>query len=111
MRIMSCLVAHDDGTSLPYACIEYEGKLWLVTGWLTDYAIRLAVPERMIRLDLLRPKPKRCSPGSRFDYEDIQLPKAVVEGHSDEAPGFEVRHHPGAPVVDSRELKPLPLVR
>lgn len=111
MRIMSCLVGHDDGTNLPYSCIEYEGKLWLVTAWLTDFATRLAVPERMIRLDLLSPRPKKCAPGSQFDFEKIQLPRDVIDGLADVVPGFEVRDLPGAPVVDSRELKPLPLVR
>lgn len=110
MRIMSCLVGHDDGSAHPYSCIEYEGKLWLVTAWLTDYTTRLAVPERMIRLDLLRPRPKKCAPGSPFDFEEIRLPGAVIEGPG-EVHGFEVRDLPNAPVVDSRELRPLPLVR
>jgi hypothetical protein len=108
MRILTLVVGRDDGVVLPYYGIEHEGKLWLVTAWLIDRSRQEAMPERMIRVDSLTPRPQRCDPGSKFDYENILLPKAVIEGVSQEAPGFEVRNLPDSPVVDSRELKPLP---
>lgn len=109
-RIMSCVVGHDDGTVLPYYCIEHENKLWLVTAWLIDRSAQVAMPERMIRLDDLDQKPMKCQPGDRFDYANILLPKAVVDGLSQDTPGYEVRSLPGSPCVDARELKPLPLL-
>ena len=38
----------------------------------------------------------------------IRLPKAVIEGASQDIPGFEVRSLPDSPSVESADLKPLP---
>ena len=43
-----------------------------------------------------------------FDYVNILLPKAVIEGRTEDTPGFEVRSLPESPSVDPRDLKPLP---
>lgn len=110
MPIQTCVVGHDDGTIQSYFCIEHEGKLWLVTAWLINRAEQVATPERMIRVDSLTPRPMKCDPGSKFDYANILLPKAVIEGLSQDIPGFEVQSLPDSPRVDIRELKPLPSV-
>ncbi len=110
MKILSLIVGRGDGVVCPYFGIEYEGKLWLVTAWLKNLATGKATPERMIRVDALVPKIQKCEPGDKFDYANILLPKAVIEGVSQDIPGFEVRVLPDSPVVDSRELKPLPLL-
>ena len=104
MKILTLVVGRDDGVVLPYYGIEHEGKLWLVTAWLVDRAKQVAVPERMIRVDSFQE-----SDEGAFDYINIQLPRAVIEGLSQDTPGYEVRSLPDSPVVDSRELKPLPL--
>lgn len=108
MKILSLVVGRDDGMVLPYYGIEHEGKLWLVTAWLIDRATGEATPERMIRVDALSQKIQKCEPGDKFDYANIQLPKAVIEGVSQDIPGFEVRSLPDSPVVHRSELKPLP---
>ena len=110
MKILSLIVGHDDGVVCPYFGIEHEGKLWLVTAWLINRDKQVATPERMIRVDALSPRPSKCEPGARFDYVNILLPKAVIEGVSQDIPGFEVRSLPDSPVVDARDLKPLPLL-
>ena len=110
MTILNLLVGRDDGAVVPYYGIEHEGKLWLVTAWLIDKATGVATPERMIRVDSLSPRPQKCDPGSEFDYANILLPKTVIEGVSQDTPGFEVRSLPSTPVVHRRDLKPLPLL-
>ena len=110
MEVLNLLVGRDDGVVCPYFGIEYEGKLWLVTAWLKNLATGVATPERMIRVDSLHPRPTKGDPGDKFDYVNILLPKAVIEGLSQETPGFEIRSLPDSPCVDSRELKPLPLL-
>lgn len=109
-RNFSLLVGHDDGTVESYFGIEHEGKLWLVTAWLIDRAKNTATPERMIRVDSLDRRPMKNDPGTRFDYVNIQLPRAVIVGASQEIPGFEVRSLPDSPTVDPRDLKPLPSI-
>lgn len=105
-KILALLVGHDDGTIRPYFGVHHEGKLWLVTAWLIDRAKQEAVPERMIRVDALRATPG--DPGSKWDFSNIQLPRAVIEGRTQEHSGYEVRSLPDSPVVDARLLKPLP---
>jgi hypothetical protein len=100
-KILTLLVGRDDGVVSPYYGIEHEGKLWLVTAWLVDRGRQVAKPERMIRVDAL--KAMRGDPGSKFDYTNILLPKAVIEGLSQETPGYEVRSLPDSPVVDARD--------
>ncbi len=107
-KILTLLVGRDDGVVRPYYGIEHEGKLWLVTAWLVDRNRGVATPERMIRVDALEPRPGKCDPGEKYDYANILLPKDVIEGVSQDTPGFEVRSLPDSPVVDSRDLKPLP---
>ena len=106
--MLSILVGRDDGMVLPYYGIEHEGKLWLVTAWLKNLATGKATPERMIRVDALSPRIQKCDPGERFDYANVLLPKAVIEGVSQDIPGYEVRSLPDSPSVDNSELKPLP---
>lgn len=106
--VLSLIVGHDDGTIKPYYGIEYEGKLWLVTAWLIDRATGAATPERMIRVDLLSPRIQKCEPGQKFDYANILLPRAVIEGASQDTPGYEVRSLPGLPLVHRSDLKTLP---
>ena len=108
LKILNLLVGRDDGVVQPYYGIKYEGKLWLVTAWLVDRSRGVATPERMIRVDALDPLPGKCAPEEKFDYANILLPKDVIEGVSQDTPGFEVRSLPDSPVVDARDLKPLP---
>ena len=110
MKILNLVVGRDDGAVLPYYGIEYEGKLWLVTAWLKNLRTGKATPERMIRVDTLSPKIQKCDPGERFDYANILLPKAVIEGVSQDIPGYEVRSLPDSPSVESADLKPLPVL-
>ena len=105
MRVLNLLVGRDDGAVVSHYGIEHEGKLWLVTAWLIDRATGLATPERMIRVDRFH----KADEGP-FDYINIQLPTAVIEGISQDAPGFEVRCLPSSPVVHRNALKPLPLL-
>ena len=108
MTVLNLLVGRDDGVVMPYYGIEHEGKLWLVTAWLIDRTTGAATPERMIRVDALSPRPQKCDPGEKFHYTNILLPKAVIEGVSQDTPGFEVRSLPSSPVVSRGDLKPLP---
>ena len=110
MPILTLVVGRDDGVVLPYYGIEHEGKLWLVTAWLIDRATGEAKPERMIRVDALVPKIQKCDPGGKFDYANILLPKAVIEGVSQDTPGFEVRSLPDSPRVHRSDLFQLPFV-
>ena len=109
-KVLSLLVGRDDGVVQSYFGIEHEGKLWLVTAWLIDRGTGEATPERMIRVDSLPQKIQKCEPGGRFDYANIQLPKAVIEGASQETPGFEVRSLPDSPRVHRSDLFELPSV-
>ena len=109
-RVLNLIVGRDDGVVQSYYGIEHEGKLWLVTAWLIDRATGEAKPERMIRVDALTPRPQKCDHGDKFDYANILLPRAVIEGVSQEIPGFEVRSLPDSPLVHRSELKPLPSI-
>ena len=110
MKHLALIVHLDDGSVRSYLGIDYEEKIWLVTAWVVDSATGLATPERMIRVDLLVPQIQKCEPEDPFDYANIQLPRSVIEGVSQDAPPFEVRSLPDLPVVDSRDLKPLPSI-
>ena len=103
-KILTLLVGCDDGVVRPYFGIEHEGKLWLVTAWIVNRIEQVATPERMIRVDTFQ----KAEPDSAFDYANILLPKDVIEGVSQDTPGFEVRSLPDSPVVDARHLKTLP---
>ena len=107
-KVLTLLVGRDDGVVRPYYGIEHEGKLWLVTAWIVDRSRGVATPERMIRVDALEPRPGKCDPEEKCDYANILLPKDVIDGVSQDTPGFEVRSLPDSPVVDSHDLKPLP---
>jgi hypothetical protein len=107
-KVLALLVGRDDGFVQPYYGIEHEGKLWLVTAWIVNRSTQEATPERMIRVDALNPRPLKCDPNEKFDYENVLLPKAVIEGISQDTHGFEVRSLPDAPIVHRRDLKPLP---
>ncbi len=103
-KVLTLLVGRDDSVVRPYYGIEHEGKLWLVTAWLVDRNRGVATPERMIRVDTFQ----KADQDSAFDFVNMLLPKDVIEGVSQESPGFEVRSLPDSPVVDARHLKPLP---
>ena len=103
-KVLTLLVGRDDGVVRPYYGVEHEGKLWLVTAWIVDRSRGVATPERMIRVDTFQ----KADPGSPFDYANVLLPKDVIEGVSQDTPGFEVRSLPDSPVVNSHDLKPLP---
>jgi len=107
-KILFLRVGYDDGTLAPHFGIVHEGKLWLVTTWLIDRTTQLAVPERMIRVDTYRAS--RDDPGSPFDFSNIRLPRAVIEGRTQDSHGYEVRSLPDWPRVHRRDLKMLPSV-
>ena len=107
-NVLTLLVGLDDGSIQSYYGIEHEGKMWLVTAWLIDRATQVATPERMIRVDSLSPRPSKCELGDRFDYANILLPRAVIEGVSQETLGYEVRSLPKLPRVHRSALKILP---
>ena len=104
--VLNLLVGLDDGFLMPYYGIIHEGSLWLVTAWLIEQATGIATPERMIRVSLVGIQ--KCGPGERFHYANILLPRAVIEGVSQDTPGFEVRSLPDSPRVHRSDLKPLP---
>lgn len=108
--ILALLVGRDDGIVQSYYGIWHEDKLWLVTAWLVDPNTQVGTPERMIRVDALAAKPRRCDPGAKFDYDGILLPRRVIEGLSQDSPGFEVRSLPDAPTVHRRDIKLLPQI-
>ena len=103
-KILTLLVARNDGGVRPYYGVEYEGKLWLVTAWIVDRSRQVATPERMIRVNTFQ----KADPDSAFDYVNMVLPRDVIEGVSQDTPGFEVRSLPDSPIVNARDLKPLP---
>jgi hypothetical protein len=103
VKVLTLLVGRDDGVVMPYYGIEHEGKLWLVTAWLIDRATEAATPERMILVD----QHQKAAEGP-CDYVGILLPKAVIEGVSQDTPGFEVRSLPSSPVMHRNDLKTLP---
>lgn len=104
MEVLNLLVGRDDGIVRAYYGIEYESKLWLVTAWLVDKSTQLATPERMIRVDSYQPSEPP------FHYANIRLPKDVIDGLSQDTPGYEVRSLPSKPVVHRRDLKMLPKI-
>lgn len=109
VRHVILLVGYDDGTVSPNLGIEYENGLWLVTAWLVNPASGEATPERMIRLDTLQTPPTKLDPPDLgFDYANVLLPRAVVEGRTQETPGYEVRSLPEKPVAHRRDLRTLP---
>lgn len=108
-QILTLLVGRDDGVVESYYGVEWEGKVWLVNAWLIDRATGNAIPERMVRVDNLSPRPQKCEPGGKFDYANVLLPKEVIEGPA-EVVGYEVRIMPDAPRVRREQLKPLPSV-
>jgi hypothetical protein len=101
---LALLVGHDDGTVQSYYGVFHEDKLWLVTAWLVDPSTGAGEPERMIRVDSYQKS------DGRFDFDNVLLPRAVIEGISQDTPGFEVRSLPGSPKVRRRVLKPLPSI-
>ena len=107
-RVLTLVVGLDDGHVQTYFGIEHEEKLWLVTAWLRAPGQEEFVPERMIRVDSLAAQ--RCEPGSRFDYANVLLPRAMIEGVSQETPGFEVRSLPDSPCVLRSDLYTLPSI-
>ncbi|MCM2252942.1 MAG: hypothetical protein NDJ19_11335 [Ramlibacter sp.] len=107
-QILTLVVKTDDGCVETHFGIEHEGKLWLVTSWLTQMATGQATPERMIRVDT-QPLEK-CAPGGPFHYTNILLPREVIEGTAGNSSGYEVRDFPDAPVVGPDDLKILPSV-
>ena len=109
-KVLTLLVGLDDGIVQTYFGIEHEGKLWLVTSWLIENATQEGVPERMIRVDSLHPPPQKCEPGGKFDYANILLPRAVIEGVSQDIPGYEVQSLPDSPRVRRSDLYILPSV-
>ena len=109
-KVLTLLVGLDDGVVQAYFGIEHESKLWLVPSWLIETATQEATPERMIRVDSLNPQPQKCSPGEKWDYVNILLPRAVIEGVSQEAPGFEVKSLPDSPRVRRSDLYMLPSI-
>ena len=98
------LVGHGDGTIRSYYGVFHEGKLWLVTAWLVDPRTQEGVPERIIRVNSYQ------KGEGRFDYDNVLLPRAVIEGASPDAPGFEVQSLPNSPKVRRSDLKPLPSI-
>jgi len=111
-KVLTLLVGRDDGVVKSHFGIEHENKIWLVTAWLIDKTSGEATPERMIRIDSLTPKPTKLAPSedSKFDYANVLLPKAVIEGVSEDAPGFEVRSLPEEPKVHRDDLFTLPSI-
>ena len=107
-RVLSLIVGRDDGAVVPYFGIEYENKLWLITAWVVNQSTGVGTPERMIRVDSLDRPPQKCDPGYKYDYIIQLLPKDVIEGVSEEIPGFEVRSLPEKPTVHRDELFQLP---
>jgi len=107
-KVLTLVVGLDDGVVQTYFGIEHESKLWLVTAWLIERATGEATPERMIRVDSLIPAPQRCQPGEKIDYVNILLPRAVIDGVSQETAGYEVRSLPDSPRVQRRDLYTLP---
>lgn len=109
-RVLTLFVGLDDGRARAYFGVAHEGKTWLVTRWLIDRARQEAVPERMIRVDSLSPRPLEHEPGDLFDFSNILLPIRVIEGLTQEAPGYEVRSLPSSPRVHLSDLYMLPVV-
>lgn len=104
-KVLVLMVVRDDAVVCPHFGVFHDSKLWLVTAWLIDPNTQVATPERMIRVDEYRE-----SDHPHFDYEDVRLPKALIEGLTQDAPGYEVRSLPGAPRVHRRHLKMLPSI-
>ena len=109
VQLLTLVVGRDDGVVQSYFGVEWEDKLWLVNAWLIDRATGMAIPERMVRVDNLSPQPQKCEVGERFDYANVLLPTAVIEGPG-EPPGYEVRVMPDAPQIHRSHLKPLPSI-
>lgn len=107
-KILTLVVRTDDSCVETHFGVEHEGKLWLVTSWLTNLATNKATPERMIRVDTQPVRP--CEPGDAFDYTNILLPREVIDGPFQEWPEYEVRNFPDAPTIDCGDLKVLPSV-
>lgn len=104
------MVAGDGGVVKSYFGVEHDNKLWLVTKWIIDKSTGFATPIRMIRIDSLSPAPMKLdrSETNKFDYTNIVLPKSVIEGTTENSPGFEVKSLPEEPKVHRDELFTLP---
>lgn len=99
--VLKCLFSCEDGYVGRCFGLQYDRKLWLVPAWLQLPSEPSARPARIIRFDTL---PHQAMPGSRFDYENIQLPipESALNGRL--PPGIEYADHPLNLFVDSRDL-------
>ena len=105
-KVLTLLVGYDDGTVASHFGVWFEGALWLVTAWIANTTSGVATPERMIRVEEFQ----EATPDSGFDYENILLPRWVIEGKTEIAEGYEVRSLPETPVVHRDDLYTLPSI-
>lgn len=107
-KVLNLLVGRDDGVVQGYYGVHHEGALWLVTAWIGLKGATEATPERMVRVDASQAMAGEV--GSPWDYENILLPTSLIEAPFQDLQGYEVRDFPSSPVVNPRDLKPLPSV-
>lgn len=85
-----------------HSVIEYEGALWIVTGWLFHQTRSVKRPIRLIRMTGL---PYEAIPSAGgADYIVTQpIPKSVLLGHTppEQASGFVVLDDPNIELVVS----------
>ena len=73
--IFRCMVGLRGGIVITCDGIEFDGKLWVVPGWLYHDTKAHAIPERMIRFDN---QPYQKIDNGEVQYANIILP--VAEG-------------------------------
>lgn len=93
MKIMKASM-RVSGVLLQFDTVEFEGKLWVVSGWQDRKSKRVFMPIRIIRFDHL-PYQKVDRPDCAYTLGDL-IPRSVLDGETIE--GFEVRNLPNISV-------------
>lgn len=75
-EIFDCYCGLSDGVVIKASAIEYEGKLWLVTGWLLHDSGTHTIPERLIRIDQYRPQ----RDGQVYQNVLLPIPESALRG-------------------------------
>jgi hypothetical protein len=86
VRMYKVLLMFEDGSMSVGGAIDYEGAVWIVTGWLPFPAEGYTKPKRMLRLDQFQfrrfdPPAKGPGPLQGVDFAvNTPLPRTLIDG-------------------------------
>ena len=102
MHVLKCMAGLSDGYVVTCDGIAYDGKLWLVPGWLEHPTEPIAIPERIVRFDNF---PHQVGQEGGLDYQNILLPMSESDFLGQVPPGIEYVDHPQNLSVPINELR------